>query len=276
MQIILFLLCAAVIILLALVIRLSRQQKLISEQNRQLQSSLEEAQLPHADTGMQEIRLRVLQNQINPHFLYNTLESIRSLAICGNPEDLPQIAAMTAALARYFRYNISYKSNIVSLDLEINNVEQYMMIQRFRFQDRFELFIDIDEAIPIRQIMIPKLLLQPIVENSIFHGLETKMDKGEIWIRVTAPGDYVRITVEDNGTGIHDDLLFEIQNTIEDNRHNSIQTTDEDSKHNGVALWQINQQVKNLFGPEYGLHIYSTVGVGTTVEIRLPMISADE
>ena len=94
MQIILFLLCAAVIILLALVIRLSRQQKLISEQNRQLQSSLEEAQLPHADTGMQEIRLRVLQNQINPHFLYNTLESIRSLAICGNPEDLPQIAAM--------------------------------------------------------------------------------------------------------------------------------------------------------------------------------------
>lgn len=276
MRILILLLFAAVAALIVLVMRLYGQRKRDSEQIRQLRQALDEAQLPHADAGMQEIRLRVLQNQINPHFLYNTLESIRSLAICGNPEDLPQIADMTAALARYFRYNISYKSNIVSLDLEINNVEQYMMIQRFRFQDRFELFIDIDEAIPIRQIMIPKLLLQPIVENSIFHGLETKMDKGAIWIRVIAPGDYVRITVEDNGTGIPDDLLFEIQNTIEDNRHNSIQTDDEDSRHNGVALWQINQQVKNLFGPEYGLQIYSTVGVGTTVEIRLPMISADK
>lgn len=270
-----FLLSVVTVVLIVLYIRQVRLLRREKEKVNSLLQALEETSASRNDASMQEIRLRVLQSQINPHFLYNTLESIRSLAICGNPEDLPQIAAMTAALARYFRYNISYKSNIVSLDLELHNVEQYMMIQRFRFQDRFDLIIDIDEEIPIRQIMIPKLLLQPIIENAIFHGLETKLERGCIWIRIKASGEFVRIIVEDNGIGMADDLLFKIQTKIEDNKYNP-EPEDDESRHNGVALWQINQQVKNLFGPEYGLQIYSTLGVGTSVEIRLPMISADK
>ena len=270
-----FLLSVVTVVLIVLYIRQVRLLRREKEKVNSLLQALEETSASRNDASMQEIRLRVLQSQINPHFLYNTLESIRSLAICGNPEDLPQIAAMTAALARYFRYNISYKSNIVSLDLELHNVEQYMMIQRFRFQDRFDLIIDIDEEIPIRQIMIPKLLLQPIIENAIFHGLETKLERGCIWIRIKASGEFVRIIVEDNGIGMADDLLFKIQTKIEANKYNP-EPEDDESRHNGVALWQINQQVKNLFGPEYGLQIYSTLGVGTSVEIRLPMISADK
>ena len=89
----------------------------------------------------QIMKFKTLQNQVNPHFLYNTLESIRAVALCDGEKGLPQIAAMTEALARYFRYNISNRNDMVSLDEEMNNIEQYMMIQRFRFSDRFELQI---------------------------------------------------------------------------------------------------------------------------------------
>lgn len=224
-------------------------------------------------SNAQEMKFRVLLNQVNPHFLYNTLESIRSVAICDGEKGLDQIAAMTASLAKYFRYNISYSNDLVTLADEIENINQYMFIQRFRFSDRFRLEIkyncDRDAAL---KITLPKLILQPIIENAIFHGLETKNEPGRIIVRVYETPQRVMIQVEDNGVGIRDEELFELQHQIE-NVHRQFEPND--SGHNGVALWQINQQIQMLFGRNYGIKIFSTEGVGTTVEITLPAIRKD-
>lgn len=222
----------------------------------------------------QEMKFRVLLNQINPHFLYNTLESIRSVAICDGEKGLEQIAAMTAALAKYFRYNISYSNDLVTLADEIENINQYMLIQRFRFSDRFQLEIkyncDRDAAL---KITLPKLILQPIIENAIFHGLETKSEAGRIIVRIDETPQRAIICVEDNGVGIKDEDLVTLQDHINAPYH---QMSSDGSRHNGIALWQINQQIMMLFGKNYGIKIFSTYNVGTVVEITLPAVRKDQ
>ncbi len=222
----------------------------------------------------QEMKFRVLLNQINPHFLYNTLESIRSVAICDGEKGLDQIAAMTAALAKYFRYNISYSNDLVTLADEIENINQYMLIQRFRFSDRFQLEIkyncDRDAAL---KITLPRLILQPIIENAIFHGLETKSEPGRIIVRIDETPQRVIICVEDNGVGIKDEDLVTLQDNINAPYHHLPSV---ESGHNGIALWQINQQIMMLFGKHYGIKIFSTQNVGTVVEITLPSVRKDQ
>ena len=129
-----------------------------------------------------------LQNQINPHFLYNTLEGIRAEAVISGVDT---IAEMTEALATYFRYTISQVDNLVTLEEELANVENYYYIQKFRFGDRLDLMIryDCEDEYSVLQCQIPKLTLQPIVENSIYHGLEQKMEKGHLDIKGTGKKD---------------------------------------------------------------------------------------
>lgn len=213
-----------------------------------------------------------LQNQINPHFLYNTLEGIRSEALMAGVDS---IAEMTEALSTFFRYTISQVNNLVTLEDELANIENYYYIQQFRFGDKLELGIeyvhddDIEEA-DILSFRLPKLTLQPIVENSIFHGIEEKIGKGHLKILITVTGENLIIKISDDGMGIEGDKLKRLNYrlralTLDDVNPNV-------SAKGGIAMMNVNNRIKLLFGEKYGVYLYSQPGVGTDVEITLPVV----
>lgn len=208
-----------------------------------------------------------LQNQINPHFLYNTLEGIRSEALIAGMDN---IADMTEALATFFRYTISNLDNLVTVEAELNNIENYYFIQQFRFEDRInlEIIFDSDNKEEISALFLPKLILQPIIENAIFHGIERKLGKGNIRINLKDTERRLIINIIDNGFGIEEDKLKELNEKL---RVYSLENEQKDNgKKGGIAIINVNNRIKLLFGEEYGVYIYSTINVGTDVEITLP------
>jgi two-component system sensor histidine kinase YesM len=210
-----------------------------------------------------------LQSQINPHFLYNTLEAIRGEAIIqGNDE----VAEMTEALANYFRYSISKKGDFVTLSEELKNVENYITIQKYRFDNRISFRIDYHtEQSIISQCFMPKLILQPIVENAIYHGLETKVGKGEVVIHITATEKRLIIVVSDDGSGIESELLDKINRELNSDKATTVNTDQRSSL--GIAIININQRLKLLWGNEYGITLSSTLNMGTDAEITLPLVT---
>jgi two-component system sensor histidine kinase YesM len=206
-----------------------------------------------------------LQNQINPHFLYNTLEGIRSEALI---EGVDSIANMTEALATFFRYTISNVDKLVSLEDEIANVENYYKIQKFRFEEKLDFQVDINKE--ILKARIPKLTLQPIFENAIFHGVERKMGKGIVILKVTGTGKRLIISISDNGVGIEEERLRRLNKKL---RGASLEHMKEDKHEGGIALLNVSNRIKLIFGDEYGLYVYSRPGAGTDVEITIPLIT---
>ena len=205
-----------------------------------------------------------LQTQINPHFLYNTLENIRARAIL---DDNEVIADMTEALSRFFRYNISKRESIVKLSEELDNIRTYMHIQMYRFSNKFDFLVYIHDDEDIMDTMIPKMTLQPIVENAIFHGMEKKIGKGRIEIHVESDTDKVFVLVEDNGVGMSPEQLEKLTARLSEKEEDS---TDSRRRGDGIAMRNINNRLKLLFGEDYGLTISSTEGVGTEVGLVLP------
>ncbi|MCI1207974.1 MAG: histidine kinase [Treponema sp.] len=208
-----------------------------------------------------------LQNQINPHFLYNTLEGIRSEALVAG---LESVANMTEALSTFFRYTISYVENLVTLKMELDNTENYFFIQQYRFGTRLHLSIEIDgdDKDRILRCKIPKLTLQPIVENSIIHGLECKVGEGNLRIKIIATSSRMLINVSDDGIGMDESVLHKIQDGLE---HRSFEYVKTDKSKNGIALENVNNRIKLVFGEQYGLSLESCLGVGTDVHISLPL-----
>jgi len=213
-----------------------------------------------------------LQNQINPHFLYNTLEGIRGEAIVAG---LDTVAEMTEALATFFRYTISNVDSLVTLEDELSNIENYYIIQQYRFGERLSLNIVCDDKDKqkIMKYRLPKLTLQPIVENAIFHGIERKTGKGEITVRIDTTPKRLIVTISDTGLGMEPERLSEIVERINAPSFEYIASDGE--KKGGIAIVNVNNRIKLLFGEEYGVNIYSTVGVGTDVEITVPVITKE-
>jgi two-component system sensor histidine kinase YesM len=209
-----------------------------------------------------------LQNQINPHFLYNTLEGIRSEALI---EGVESIAAMTEALETFFRYTISNVDKLTTLAEEIANVENYCTIQRFRFGEKiaFEVENLVAGDVDVLKAKVPKLTLQPIVENAVFHGLEPKLGNGLVTITLQATPERLLITVSDNGVGMDDAHVHQLNSKL---RGASLGYVREDKQKGGIALLNVNNRIKLLFGDEYGVYLYSKLGVGTDVELTLPLI----
>ena len=209
-----------------------------------------------------------LQNQINPHFLYNTLEGIRSEAII---EGVESIASMTEALETFFRYTISDMDKLATLEEEIANVENYCTIQRFRFGEKINFKIECpkEHDFEIFQAKIPKLTLQPIVENAVFHGIEPKMGKGLVTLKVLATPSRLLITISDNGVGMEEEHVHLLNDKL---KGASLTYIKKDKKTGGIALLNVNNRIKLLFGDEYGIYLYSKAGAGTDVEITLPLI----
>ena len=215
-----------------------------------------------------QAELTALQSQINPHFLYNTLDSIRGQALM---DDNYEIAKMVEALGSFFRYSISRKGNLVTLRDEIANINNYMLIQRYRFNNRFSLDIIIDEEDEVAyDFQIPRLIIQPVVENAIFHGLEEKLEGGKVVIEVIVTEKNLILTISDNGKGIPKDELAKINARIHSSAKNLEEGQEVRQRNTGIALPNIHKRIQLLFGEEYGVNVYSTVGQGTDVEITIP------
>ena len=214
-----------------------------------------------------------LQNQINPHFLYNTLDGIRSEALIAG---LDNVAEMTEALAVFFRYTISNVENLVTIEDEIENCRTYFRIQQYRFGERLALEIRMEQP-DLGSYLIPKLTLQPIVENSIIHGTEMKIGKGTTIIDVCKLDERILIAVRDDGVGMEEDVLERLNRRLDSGLREELGKMDSPSEApvGGIALNNVNNRIRLLFGPEYGIQVYSIKNIGTTVEISLPAETAE-
>lgn len=212
-----------------------------------------------------------LQNQINPHFLYNTLEGIRGEALAAG---LDNVAKMTEALSTFFRYTISNVEQLVSLEDELRNIENYYIIQRYRFGERINLSVEYgseEDREELCKCRMPKLTLQPIVENAIIHGIECKVGRGSIRIRVEATAKRLIITVSDDGVGMDEARLQKLNRELETPSFDFVNPDRE--KRGGIAIINVNSRIRLLFGEQYGVTIYSTEGIGTDVEVTLPLLT---
>jgi two-component system, sensor histidine kinase YesM len=205
-------------------------------------------------------QLKAMQAQINPHFLYNTLQVIGGIALS---RQVPEIYEHIRAISDLFRYSIKMKSDIVSIADEIEHVSNYLHIQKLRFQDMLDIQLEIGEE--CQSFQIPKFSLQPIVENCFLHGLEGKMGKWSIAIQAQLILDEVEISIEDNGIGIDEDRLQHIRKYL------NLET--EDTRlGDSMGLGNVNSRIKLIFGDEYGLFITSDTGAGTTVKLIIPAL----
>ena len=237
---------------------------------RQMRQVIDPAHL--FNLNKRQAQYLALQNQINPHFLYNTLESIRSEAMLAK---LDSVADMTEALATFFRYTISKVENLVTVEEELQNCETYFRIQQYRFGDRLSLDIQCDEEDrdELYRSRLPKLTLQPILENSIIHGTELKVGTGHLTIRLQRTQKRLLISVSDDGVGMEETVLEQLNNRL--GKGGIVNSQPKEENQGGVALVNVDNRIRLLFGEEYGLHVYSMVGLGTTVEITLPCILND-
>ena len=211
---------------------------LIAEQNAQRKSEL-----------------KALQNQINPHFLYNTLDSILWLIENGKNQEAEE---MVVALARLFRIGISGDSEVISVRDEIEHVRNYLLIQNIRYTGAFDYDFDVDEN--ALDLLTMKLVLQPIVENCIYHGLKNNIDKGRIRISVYIENEFLFLRVTDNGYGMRRETIDELYHSFEDGVVS-----------NNVGLKNIYQRVMIYYGGNAGMTIESVLDEGTTITIKEPV-----
>ena len=225
------------------------------------------------DLHKRQAQYLALQNQINPHFLYNTRESIRGEALIAG---LSGVADMTESLAKFFRYTITKVENLVSVEEELDNCETYFGIQKYRFGERLQLHVeyDPDEWEEIMNCRIPKLTLQPILENSIIHGTELKIGEGNLWIRFRRTENRLVITISDDGVGMDEETLERLNEKL--NRGVDAITQQPEEKQGGIALANVNNRIHLIFGDEYGMHVYSMADSGTDVEISIPVVTRPE
>lgn len=220
------------------------------------QSLMEQIQLEQEEK--RQLEFAIMHAQINPHFLYNTLYSIKGLCDMGLNKDASQ---MISALSSFFRIGISKGKEIISIKDEIEHIEHYLFIQEMRYGDDFSYVIDVEDDILSYNII--KLSLQPLIENAIYHGVKQRRGQGKITIKGYQTGDAIHLEVADNGNGIEKEKLVEILREME-------ASFQEKKSFIGIGLKSVNERIKIHFGKEYGLHISSESGQGTVVSILIP------
>lgn len=206
------------------------------------------------EVNLRKTELKALQAQINPHFLYNTLDSIAWMCEQGRNADAVK---MVHALARLFRISISRGHELIPIAKELEHAESYLQIQMYRYKNQFTYTFDVDPD--CLGYYCNKITLQPIIENSINHGLDLMVEEGRIDVRVRFDGDDIVFSVQDNGVGMGPEQLEAIM------QHGPTDRT-------GIGIKNVNDRLKIYFGRNYGLSITSEPDVGTCVEIRMPRI----
>lgn len=205
--------------------------------------------------------LEVLHSQINPHFLYNTLDSIVRMIEMERNHDA---ATMITSLARLFRISLSKGRNIIALQSEFDHAKHYLTIQKIRYQDGFTATVDLDDN--LSDCYTSKLVIQPILENAIYYGMAHTDEDGKITVKGTRQGDRVVISISDNGPGMSPETVASLLD---------LNVPPKSSVGSGIGLKNVHQRLALTFGPEYGLSIESEPDEGTTVHIHLPIVSQE-
>ncbi|WP_373457762.1 sensor histidine kinase [Paenibacillus wynnii] len=235
--------------------QLSKRFNLMLQRIRQLMD-----QIIYEQETKRKGELEVLQSQINPHFLYNTLNSVIRLAERGKTDE---VVTMIQSLSKFFRISLSKGKNIITIQEELDHIRHYLVIQSFRFKNKFRFEITADEEVLPYQTI--KLILQPIVENALYHGIEMMPDEGLISIQAKLKEGLIEISICDNGLGMSEEIL------------NGILTGGSKSGGgSGVGVRNVNERIGLYFGREYGLSFESEIEEGTTVTITFPALINQE
>ncbi len=224
--------------------------------------------LVEKETSLLSANIKTLQAQINPHFLYNTLETIRSIALRNNVKSIVDISK---SMAMIFRYSINDSKKYVQLSEELENIKCYIRIQKYRYGDKFKEIYDIDES--LLQCSILKFIIQPLVENSIYHGIELKKDKGTIvisCIKDNVNENIMLIKIADNGLGMEPETVAEINGLLSD-RDQEVSIREPEKDKAGIGILNVHTRIGLHYGRQYGLRLFSEKGKGTIVEIRIPV-----
>jgi len=208
--------------------------------------------------------LKMLQAQINPHFLYNTLNVIHSISELHRIE---AISTMTKSLSSLYRYNIKYGDE-VTIEKELEQIDNYVKIQQIRFLNRFQVEYRVERE--VLQYRILKFLMQPIIENSFYHGLEPKGGQGQLTLSIRRRGQSLHIEIRDNGVGIAPDKLAELTAMLEGDEL----AAGEDSGRN-FGLRNVHTRIKHFYGEDYWMKAYSREDEGTTIEMNIPLGKED-
>lgn len=206
------------------------------------------------EVNLRKTELKALQAQINPHFLYNTLDSISWMCEQGKNAEA---VVMVNALARLFRISISKGHELIPIRSEVQHAQSYLQIQSVRYKEQFSYHFDVEED--CTEYLCNKITLQPIIENAIYHGVNGLVDEGHIEIRVRAEGEDVLFTVEDNGVGMEPEQIEEIFRRKPDGK-------------SGIGIKNVNDRLKIWFGDAYGITIESVPDEGTKVTVRMPKV----
>lgn len=230
--------------------------------SRSLNSMIDKINELLSQVTTEQIRLRkaefeLLQSQINPHFLYNTLDAIVWLAESGEKE---KVVSTVSSLSNFFRASLNQGKDIVTVKEDIGHVRSYLEIQKVRYEDILDYEISVPEE--VNPYLIPKITIQPLVENALYHGIKNKRGKGKITICGEKREDCVLLHIVDNGQGITEERLKVVLNNI-NNRSESEKTT--------YGLYNVNERIRLDFGEDYGISISSEYGNGTTVSVKLPL-----
>lgn len=206
------------------------------------------------EVSLRKTELKALQAQINPHFLYNTLDSIAWMCEENRNEEAVE---MVNALARLFRISISKGKELIPLEKELEHAKSYLKIQNFRYKNQFTYSFDVDES--CLEYLCNKITLQPIIENAIYHGLNRMVDEGHIEIGIHASGEDIKMTVRDNGVGMTPEQCRKILH-------------EDASDRTGIGIKNVHERIRIYFGERYGLTITSELDECTEVEILIPKL----
>lgn len=200
--------------------------------------------------------VQALQAQINPHFLYNTLDSVNWMLIDREEYDISDIIISLGSL---MRYSIEDENAFVPLDREVEYVISYLKIQKNRLEDRLDYQVEVDDS--LRQEKIPKLILQPMVENAITHGIEPRRENGKVTILIRDMDGEIQITVEDNGIGMTPEQLEHLKEEVPDL---------EKEGHTGIGIRNVDRRIRLHYGEQYRIRIESVYKKGTVINLRIP------
>ncbi|MBO4907928.1 MAG: histidine kinase [Lachnospiraceae bacterium] len=225
------------------------------DENQRMIEEIKEGKIRLYETKLTQQKMEILayRNQINPHFLYNTFSCMRDMALINDQDN---IAEMAMALSDIFRYAVK-ASNIVTVRDEVSYIEKYARIIEFRFMGKITIETSVESSVLDKPLI--RFFLQPLVENSVFHGLESKMDNGLVDVRIEGRGDKLAITITDDGCGMDEEALNSLKELI-----------NAPHEKGGIGLPNIIQRLRLFYGDEYTFEVSSIVGKGTTINIEVP------
>ena len=233
--------------------------KVLSEHFNRMADRLQKQmdEIRNNEREKQKMEKKLLQSQINPHFLYNTLDSIIWMIQSGEYKGAEE---MVSLLAKFFRTSLSQGKDMIPLEKELEHATSYLAIQNIRFKDKFEFCVHADET--LLKYLCPKLSIQPLLENAIYHGMEGMFEDGEIHINVYEKEDVIHIEVADNGLGMTAEKIDYIMN-------NKVVSSKRGS---GIGVRNVSERIKLIYGEEYGISITSELDEGTTATITIPKL----